>query len=71
MESVFARRRQYIILKSKPVGSFSFIIDLERVFGFVEDYDKVTYGMRHKLTLVQKNDDDAIFKAADAAADTC
>ena len=66
MERAFARQREYIILKSKPVGSFSFIVELENVFGFVEDYDKVTYGMRHKLTLVRKSDDDAIFKAADA-----
>lgn len=63
MERAFARRREYIILKSVPVGSFSFIVELENVFGFVEDYDKVTYGMRHKLTLVRKSDDDAIYKA--------
>ena len=64
MERAFARRREYIILKPVPVGSFSFIVELENVFGFVEDYDKVTYGMRHKLTLVRKSDDDAIYKAA-------
>ena len=62
MERAFARRREYIIQKSKPVGSFSFIVELENVFGFAEDYDKVTYGMRHKLTLVRKTDDDAITK---------
>jgi hypothetical protein len=66
MERAFARRREYIIQKSVPVGSFSFIVELENVFGFVEDYDKVTYGMRHKLTLVRKSDDDAIYKAAAA-----
>ena len=31
---------------------------------FCEDYDKVVYGMRHKLTLVRKNDDDAIQRVA-------
>ena len=62
MERAFARRREYIIQKSNPIGSFSFIVELENVFGFVEDYDKVTYGMRHKLTLVRKSDDDAIYK---------
>ena len=57
----FARRKEYIISKPVPKGSFSFIVDLEDIFGFHEDYDKVTYGMRHKLTLVRKGDDDAIF----------
>ena len=32
--------------------------------GFCEDYHKVVYGMRHKLTLVRKNDDDAIQRIA-------
>ena len=63
-ESGFARRKEYIISKSVPKGSFSFEIEMEDIFGFQEDYDKVTYGMRHKLTLVRKDDDDAIFKAA-------
>ena len=68
MERAFARRKEYIIDKSTPCGSFSFIVELENVFGFVEDYDKVTYGMRHKLTLVRKGDDDAIYRNAAAAA---
>lgn len=62
-ERAFARRKEYIITKSVPKGSFSFIVEMEDIFGFIEDYDKVTYGMRHKLTLVRKGDDDAIFKA--------
>ena len=61
------KRKDYIIAKSVPIGSFSFIIDLENVFGFVEDYDKVTYGMRQKLTLVRKDDNDAILKTGAAA----
>lgn len=60
--------KKYIIAKSDPVGSFSFIIELENVFGFIEDYSKVTYGMRHKLTLVRKNDNDAIFRSTSANA---
>lgn len=63
-ERGFIRRKDYIIVKSRPIGSFSFAIDLENVFGFCEDYDKIVYGMRHKLTLVRKNDDDAIKKLA-------
>ena len=56
------KRKDYIITKSDPKGSFSFIVELENVFGFVEDYDKVTYGMRQKLTLVRKDDNDALHK---------
>ena len=61
-ERSFLRRKEYIISKSVPKGSFSFVIEMEDIFGFHEDYDKVTYGMRHKLTLVRKGDDDAIYK---------
>ena len=64
----FARRQEYIISKPDPRGSFSFVVDLENVFGFCEDYDKVVYGMRHKLTLVRKSDDDAIQRTAAADA---
>ena len=62
MERGFGRRKEYIIQKSDPHGSFGFAIELENLFGFCEDYDKVVYGMRHKLTLVRKSNDDAIFK---------
>ena len=47
---------------SDPHGLFSFAIELENLFGFCEDYDKMVYGKRHKLTLIQKSDDDAIKK---------
>ena len=67
-ERGFARRKEYIISKSVPRGSFSFAIELENLFGFCEDYDKVVYGMRHKLTLVRNNDDDAIQRVAGAGA---
>ena len=62
-DRAFQRRREYILTKSKPKGSFSFILELENTSGFVEDYDKVVYGMRHKITLVRKADDDAIMRA--------
>ena len=64
----FAARRSYIIKKPTPKGSFSFGVELENIFGFCEDYDKVVYGMRHTLTLVRKSDDDAIFRAHAADA---
>ena len=52
----------YIINNSDPKGSFSFKIPLKHIFGFCEDYDKVVYGFKHKLTLTRNNDNDAIFK---------
>ena len=67
-ERGWLRRQEYIIRKPVPRGSFSFAIELENLFGFCEDYDKVVYGMRHKLTLVRKGDDDAIQRAAAAVA---
>ena len=67
-ERGFARRQEYIIRKSVPRGSFSFAVELENLFGFCEDYDKVVYGMRQKLTLVRKNDDDAIQRTNTAGA---
>ena len=51
-----------------PVGTFSFIVELENVFGFVEDYSKVIYGMRQKLILVRKGDNDAIIRGSAVAA---
>ena len=62
------KRKDYIMTKSDPKGSFSFIVELENVFGFVEDYDKVTYGMRQKLTLVRKDNNDALFRTRATAA---
>ena len=56
--------KKYILALSIPIGTFSFIIDLENVSGFMEDYSKVIYGARHKLTLVRKGDNDAILKAS-------
>ena len=64
----FKKRHDYIIEKSAPKGSFRFIIDLESIFGFCSDYDKVMYGFIHTLTLVRSaGSDNAIFK--NAAAD--
>ena len=59
----FARQKEYTLSKSDPIGSFSFTRELENQSGFVEDYDKVVYGKRHKLTLVGKVNDVAIYRA--------
>ena len=45
---------------------FIFRIPLKHIFGFCEDYDKIVYGLKHRLTLVRKTDDDAIFRGAAA-----
>ena len=64
----FQARHDYIIEKPTPKGSFSFVIPLNHVFGFADDYDKVLYGLRHVLTLVRKgSSNDAIFRAGTAA----
>ena len=37
-------------------------------FGFVDDYLKVTDGMRDTLQLIRKDDNDALLRAATAGA---
>ena len=64
----FKLRHDYIITVSRPRGSFSFKIPLKHIFGFCEDYDKVVYGLKHNLTLTRNNDNDAIYRGANAAA---
>ena len=70
----FDNRRVYIIPNSNPRGSFSFRIPLKHIFGFCEDYDKVVYGLKHNLTLMRNDDNNAIYKtnaqAGNPAADT-
>ena len=60
--SGFKVRQEYVIKGGK--GKFSFAVPLKHIFGFAEDYDKVTYGLRHVLTLVRCDDNDAIFREA-------
>ena len=60
-------RRNYIIRNSDPKGSFTFKIPLKHIFGFCEDYDKVVHGLKHNLTLTRKDDNNAIFSAANNA----
>ena len=37
---------------------------MRHIFGFVDDYSKVTYGMRDTLQLICKDDNDALFRTA-------
>ena len=64
----FKLRHDYIITVSRPRGTFSFRIPLKHIFGFCEDYDKVVYGLKHNLTLTRNDDNDAIYRGANAAA---
>ena len=64
----FKIRRDYIITNSQPRGSFSFRIPLKHIFGFCGDYDKVVYGLKHNLTLTRNDDDETIYRGANAAA---
>ena len=59
----FAARRGYIVKTPRPRGTFSFAIPLKHIFGFCEDYSKVIYGFKHKLIMVRKADNEAIFRA--------
>ena len=64
----FKIRHDYIITNSGPRGSFSFRIPLKHIFGFCGDYDKVVYGLKHNLTLTRNDDNEAIYRGANAAA---
>ena len=64
----FKIRHDYIITNSQPRGSFSFRILLKHIFGFCGDYDKVVYGLKHNLTLTRNDDNEAIYRGANAAA---
>ena len=50
--SGFAVRQGYLIQKPNPKGSFQCVIPLRHIFDFMDDYSKVTYGMRDTLQLI-------------------
>ena len=58
----FRIRKEYIINKPDPKGTFSFRVPLKHIFGFCEDYNKILYGMKQTLTLTRNNDNDSIFR---------
>ena len=41
---------------------------MRHIFGFVDDYSNVTYGMRDTLQLIRKDDNDALFRTAAVGA---
>ena len=63
----FKIRKEYIINKPDPKGTFSFRVPLKHIFGFCEDYNKILYGMKQTLTLARDNDNNTIFRANAAA----
>ena len=64
----FSARQRYMIRLPDPNGSFKCAIPMRQIFGFVDDYSKVTYGMRDTLQLVRKDDNDALFRTPAAGA---
>ena len=61
-----AIRQGYLIQNPNPKGSFRCAIPMRHIFGFIDDYSKVTYGMRDTLQLIRKDDNDALFRIAAA-----
>ena len=45
---------------------YKFLTILNNIFSFMDDYTKVTYGMRDTLQLIHKGDDDSLFRIAAA-----
>ena len=64
----FAVRQRFPIQSPDPKGSFQCAIPMRHIFGFTDDYTKVTYGMRDTLQLIRKDDNDALFGTAAAGA---
>ena len=64
----FAIRQQFLVQKPNPKGSFQFAILLRHISGFMDDYSKVTYGMRDTLQLIRTDDNDALFGTNAAGA---
>ena len=62
----FYTQQGYLISDPNPNGSFQPAIPMRRIFGFVDDYSKVTYEMRDTSQLIRKDDNDALFRTAAA-----
>ena len=41
----FAVRQRFLIQSPDPIGSFQYAVPMQHIFGFTNDYTKVTYGM--------------------------
>ena len=56
-----------LILDLQYVNAY-YAIPMRHVFGFTDDYTKVTYVMRDALQLIRKDDNDVLFRTAAASA---
>ena len=54
----FYTRQGYLVRNPEPKDSFQCAIPMRHIFGFVDDYSKLTYGMRDTLQLIRKDDND-------------
>src|SRR5271169_966300 len=61
----FATRKGFLF-SSNPRGCFEFHIPLTHIFGFAE-YKKLTWGLKHTLTLTRGSDTQALYRNAGAA----
>ena len=64
--SGFYTRQGYLIRNPNPKGSFQCAIPMRYKIGFVDDYSKVTDGMRDTFQLIRKDDNDVLFRTAAA-----
>ena len=64
----FYTRQGYLIRNPNPKGSFQYAISTKHIFGFIDDYSKVTYGMPDTLQLIRKYDKGALFRTAAGGA---
>ena len=64
----FEIRQCFLIQSPDPKDSFQCAIPMKHIFGFMDDYTKVTYGMRDTLQLIRKDGNDALFRTVAAGA---
>ena len=64
----FYTRQGYLIRNPNPKCSFQCAIPMRHIYGFMDGYLKVTYGIRDTLQLLRKDDNDALFRTAAASA---
>ena len=62
----FSVRQRFLIQSPVPKDSFQCAIPMRHIFGFIDDYTKVTYEMRDTLQLIRKEDSDDLFCTAAA-----
>ena len=64
----FSLRQGYLIRLPNTKGRSQCAIPMQHIFGFADDYSKVTCGMRDTLQLIRKDDNDALFRIVAAGA---